>query len=317
MIVVTGAAGFIGSNIIKELNNQGHTNILAVDDLKKGEKFTNLVDLEISDYLDKNDFLSLIDGAANSLGIDVIFHQGACSATTEWDGKYLMKNNFEYSKELFRFCFLNIPLLYASSAATYGTREDNFIEKREFEKPINAYGFSKFLFDQYVREHTKDFTINQTNALFGNGAVCGFKYFNVYGYNEQHKGAMASVMYHFNNQIKNGETIKLFAGSENFKRDFIFVEDVAKINVLAWQNKISGIFNLGTGKARSFVDVAREVIKFHKKGEIEFIDFPEHLKNHYQKFTQADLTNLRTAGIDFEFTSFEEGIYKYLQWLNS
>ncbi|WP_439236401.1 ADP-glyceromanno-heptose 6-epimerase [Lonepinella koalarum] len=306
MIIVTGGAGMIGSNIVKALNEIGHTDILVVDNLKDGTKFINLVDLDIADYCDKDDFIASIMAGDDIGEIDVIFHQGACSATTEWDGKYLMHNNYEYSKELLHYCLeREIPFFYASSAATYGDKTE-FVEERKFEGPLNAYGYSKFLFDQYVR----------TILPEASSPVCGFKYFNVYGPKEQHKGSMASVAFHLNNQILNGENPKLFAGSEHFLRDFIYVGDVAQVNLWAWQHGISGIFNLGTGKAESFLEVAQAVLKHHGKGEIETIPFPDHLKSRYQEYTQADLTKLRAAGCDYQFKSVAEGVAEYMAWLN-
>lgn len=307
MIIVTGGAGFIGSNIVKALNEQGRTDILVVDNLKKGEKFINLVDLDIADYCDKDDFIASIIAGDDFGKIDAVFHEGACSATTEWDGKFIMHNNYEYSKELLHYCLdRQIPFLYASSAATYGGRSDNFIEERRFESPLNVYGYSKFLFDEYVRK-----IIPQAGS-----PICGFKYFNVYGPREQHKGSMASVAFHLNTQILNGENPKLFAGSENFLRDFVYIDDVAQVNIWAWQNGISGIYNLGSGNAESFQTVAKAVIDFHQKGEIETIPFPDHLKSRYQTFTQADLTNLRKAGYDKPFKTVAEGTKAYMEWLN-
>ncbi len=306
MIIVTGGAGMIGSNIVKALNDMGRKDILVVDNLKDGTKFVNLVDLDIADYCDKEDFLASII-AGDDLGeIDVIFHEGACSATTEWDGKYLMHNNYEYSKELLHYCLdREIPFFYASSAATYGDKTE-FVEERQFEGPLNAYGYSKFLFDQYVRDILPE----------ANSPVCGFKYFNVYGPREQHKGSMASVAFHLNTQINKGENPKLFAGSEHFLRDFIYVGDVAAVNIWAWQNGVSGIFNLGTGKAQSFKEVADAVVKFHGKGSIETIPFPEHLKSRYQEYTQANLGKLRAAGCDYQFKDVATGVAEYMAWLN-
>ena len=306
MIIVTGGAGMIGSNIVKALNDMGRKDILVVDNLKDGTKFVNLVDLDIADYCDKEDFLASII-AGDDLGeIDVIFHEGACSATTEWDGKYLMHNNYEYSKELLHYCLdREIPFFYASSAATYGDKTE-FVEERQFEGPLNAYGYSKFLFDQYVRDILPE----------ANSPVCGFKYFNVYGPREQHKGSMASVAFHLNTQINKGENPKLFAGSEHFLRDFIYVGDVAAVNIWAWQNGVSGIFNLGTGKAQSFKEVADAVVKFHGKGSIETIPFPENLKSRYQEYTQANLGKLRAAGCDYQFKDVATGVAEYMAWLN-
>lgn len=306
MIIVTGGAGFIGSNIVKALNDKGHKDILVVDDLTDGTKFVNLVDLDIADYMDKDDFIASIMAGDDFGPIEAVFHQGACSATTEWDGKFMMQNNYEYSKELLHFCLdREIPFFYASSAATYGDKLD-FIEQRESEGPLNVYGYSKFLFDEYVRKILPEAT----------SPICGFKYFNVYGPREQHKGSMASVAFHLNNQILKGENPKLFAGSETFLRDFVYVGDVAKVNLWCWENNISGIFNLGTGKAQSFKDVAEAVIEFHGKGEIETIPFPEHLKSRYQAFTEAKMDKLRQAGYTAPFKDVKTGTLEYMAWLN-
>lgn len=306
MIVVTGGAGFIGSNIVKGLNEQGYKNILVVDDLTDGTKFSNLVDLDIADYMDKDEFISLVI-SGEDMDIDVIFHQGACSSTTEWDGKFMMENNYQYSKDLLDYCLdLDIPFLYASSAATYGGRSDNFIEDRAYEKPLNVYGYSKFLFDQYVRQVLPK----------AKSQVCGFRYFNVYGPRESHKGSMASVAFHLNEQITKGEKPKLFAGSDNFKRDFIYVSDVVDVNLWFWENKVSGIFNCGTGRAESFQTVADAVVNYHRKGEIDYIPFPDNLKGRYQSFTQADLTKFRETGCPIEFKTVTEGTTEYMKWLN-
>ena len=306
MIVVTGGAGFIGSNIVKGLNEQGHKNILVVDDLTDGTKFSNLVDLDIADYMDKDEFISLVI-SGEDMDIDIIFHQGACSSTTEWDGKFMMENNYQYSKDLLDYCLdLDIPFLYASSAATYGGRSDNFIEDRAYEKPLNVYGYSKFLFDQYVRQVLPK----------AKSQVCGFRYFNVYGPRETHKGSMASVAFHLNEQITKGEKPKLFAGSDNFKRDFIYVSDVVDVNLWFWKNKVSGIFNCGTGRAESFQTVADAVVNYHRKGEIDYIPFPDNLKGRYQSFTQADLTKFRETGCPIEFKTVTEGTTEYMKWLN-
>ena len=306
MIVVTGGAGFIGSNIVKGLNELGRKDILVVDDLTDGTKFANLADLDIADYMDKDEFISAIVSGEN-LEIEVIFHQGACSSTTEWDGKFMMENNYNYSKDLLHYCLdFDIPFLYASSAATYGGRSDNFIEDRVYEKPLNVYGYSKFLFDQYVRKILPN----------ANSQICGFRYFNVYGPRENHKGSMASVAYHLNEQITKGEKPKLFAGSDNFRRDFIYVGDVVEVNLWFWKNKVSGIFNCGTGRAESFQSVADAVLDYHHKGEIDYIPFPEHLKGRYQSFTQADLTKFRKTGCPIEFKTVSQGTTEYMQWLN-
>jgi ADP-L-glycero-D-manno-heptose 6-epimerase len=307
MIIVTGGAGLIGSNIIQALNDMGRSDILVVDNLKDGTKFVNLADLDIADYMDKEDFIASIMAGDDFGEIDAVFHEGACSSTTEWDGKYMMENNYQYSKELLHYCLeRRIPFLYASSAATYGGRSDNFIEERQYEEPLNVYGYSKFLFDQYVRQILPD----------AESQICGFRYFNVYGPREGHKGSMASVAFHLNNQINQGENPKLFSGSEGFKRDFIYVGDVAAMNLWFWQKGVSGIFNCGTGNAESFQAVADAVLAYHKKGQVEYIPFPEKLKGRYQAYTQADLTRLKAAGYDLPFKNVAEGVAEYMAWLN-
>lgn len=312
MIIVTGGAGFIGSNIVHALNQQGYKDIIVVDDLTDGTKFVNLVDLEIADYLDKDDFLGMLDNGAPFGEIEAIFHEGACSSTTEWDGKFMMQNNYQYSVELLEYCLdKKIPYLYASSAAVYGGSEV-FKEERQHEKPLNVYGYSKFQFDQYVRRLLPK----------AESQVIGFRYFNVYGPREQHKGSMSSVAYHLNTQIKAGENPKLFEGYDGYPnggqtRDFVYVGDVANVNLWCWQNKAaSGIYNLGTGAAEPFQAVADAVIDFHGKGKVEYIPFPDHLKGRYQSFTQADMSALRAAGYDHSFKTVAEGVSEYLTWLN-
>ena len=316
MIIVTGGAGFIGSNLIKLLNQAGHTNIVVVDDLTDGTKFANLVDLDIADYMDKDESIARVDAGdpfAEWNEIEVIFHEGACSATTEWNGKFVMEVNYDYSKHLLHFCVdRGIPFIYASSAATYGGRNDNFIEDRRFEQPLNVYGYSKFLFDEYVRR-----LLPTTNSQ-----IVGLKYSNVYGPREQHKGSMASVAFHLNNQMKDGQNPKLFEGCDGFgnggqTRDFVYVEDVCKVNLWFWKNGgKSGIYNCGTGRAEPFLNVAEAVVKHHGRGQVEFIPFPDHLKGRYQSYTQADLTKLRATGCDVQFRSVAEGVAEYMEWLN-
>ena len=319
MIIVTGGAGMIGSNIVKALNDKGIKDILVVDHLKDGHKFTNLVDLDIADYLDKADFLALFqneeqfEAKYGCASVEAIFHEGACSSTTEWDGQYVMKNNYEYTVNLFEFASSHrIPFIYASSAATYGGG-NVFSEGREHEGPLNVYGYSKFLFDEYVRRRLPRLK----------SQVVGLRYFNVYGPRENHKGSMASVAFHLNNQMLRGENPKLFKGCEGYgdggqMRDFVYVGDVAKVNLWFWEHKgKNGIYNCGTGRAEPFLNIANAVIKYHGHGEVEFVPFPEHLVGHYQCFTQADLTKLRQAGCDIEFKSVAEGVMEYMQWLNS
>lgn len=312
MIIVTGGAGMIGSNIVKSLNDKGFNDILVVDNLKDGKKFKNLVDLDITDYMDKEDFITQIMAGDDFGTIDAIFHEGACSATTEWDGKYIMMNNYEYSKEVLHFCIeREIPFLYASSAATYGDT-DTFVEEREYEGALNVYGYSKQQFDNYVRRLWADAEAHGETV----SQITGFRYFNVYGPREQHKGSMASVAFHLNNQMNASEDPKLFEGSDQFKRDFVYVGDVAAVNLWFLENGVSGIYNCGTGRAEPFRAVADAVIKHHGKGEVQSIPFPEHLKGAYQEFTQADLTKLRAAGCDVEFKSVADGVAEYMAIIN-
>lgn len=314
MIIVTGGAGFIGSNIVKQLNEKGFRDVVVVDDLTDGRKFRNIVDCEIMDYLDKDDFLQQIESGSFPIGqIKAISHQGACSTTTEWNGRYMMENNFEYSKKLLHCCLENtIPFIYASSAATYGGGKI-FKEDMRFEKPLNVYGYSKLLFDQYVRRILPK----------AESQIVGLRYFNVYGPRETHKESMASVALHFNQELQETGKVKLFSGCDGYgdgeqRRDFIYVGDVAKVNLWFMENSDkSGIFNLGTGNSGTFNQVANAVINWHEKGEIEYIPFPEHLKGSYQSYTQADMTSLHQAGYLDSFTPIEEGVSRYMEWLNS
>ncbi|MBW1740381.1 MAG: ADP-glyceromanno-heptose 6-epimerase [Deltaproteobacteria bacterium] len=314
MIIVTGGAGFIGSNIVKALNERGRSDILLIDNLSHGAKFRNIADCKIQDYLDKEDFLERVKAGSDfSPPIEAVFHQGACSATTEWDGRYMMRNNYGYSKELLHYCLeRRIPYMYASSASVYGAGKV-FKEAREHEKPLNVYGYSKFLFDQYVRRLLPD----------AESQIAGFRYFNVYGPNEQHKGSMASVAFHFNNQVLAEGKVKLFEGSDGYadgeqRRDFIYVGDVVDVNLWFMDHPDkSGIFNVGTGRSQSFNDVARAVIDYHGRGEIEYIPFPEHLKGRYQSFTEADISALRETGYTAPFRTVEEGVRLYMKWLQA
>jgi ADP-L-glycero-D-manno-heptose 6-epimerase len=312
MIIVTGAAGFIGSNIVKGLNERGINRIVAVDDLTNGAQFKNLVDCDIADYIDKDDFLQLMKTDATfTEKIEAIFHEGACSSTTEWNGRFMMQNNYEYSKVLLHYCLNHhISFIYASSAATYGAGQ-NFKEDPANEKPLNVYGYSKFLFDQYVRG------ILPT----AKSQIVGLRYFNVYGPREGHKGTMASVAFHHHHQLMQEDKVKLFEGYEGYgngeqQRDFIYVGDVVKVNLWFMSHpEISGIFNTGTGRAQTFNELAQSVIDWHRKGHIEYIPFPDHLKGRYQSFTEADITRLRQVGYQDEFKTVQEGVKLYLDWL--
>ncbi|MGM0987225.1 MAG: ADP-glyceromanno-heptose 6-epimerase [Pseudomonadota bacterium] len=317
MIVVTGGAGFIGSNLVKALNARGRDDVLVVDDLSDGTKFLNLADCTLGDYLDKDDFIARVRAAMNGETshlppIEAIFHEGACSDTTEWDGRFMLENNFEYSKVLLHYCQREgIPFLYASSAATYGGSEV-FFEAPEHEKPLNVYGYSKLLFDQYVRARHDDFT----------SQVVGFRYFNVYGPREQHKGKMASVAYHHHTQISAGQNVKLFGAWDGYEagmqsRDFVYVGDVVDVNLWFLDHpEASGIFNLGTGRAEPFKAIGEAVVDYYGRGRIEYIAFPEELKGRYQSYTRADISRLREAGYAREFRSVAQGVREYLEWLN-
>lgn len=313
MIIVTGGAGFIGSNLVLGLNQRGCDDILVVDNLTNGIKYKNLVDCQIADYLDKKDFIDKIQqGFFKAEKIQAIFHQGACSTTTEWDGRYMMDNNYEYTKILFHYCQAHkIPFIYASSAAVYGG-DNNFKEQLEYEGPLNVYGYSKFQFDQYLRQHQSTLT----------APVVGLRYFNVYGPREEHKGSMASVAFHLNNQIKASAKVRLFEGCDGYgngeqQRDFVYVGDVVDMNMWFLDNpQVSGIFNVGTGRSQTFNDVAHAVLDYHQSGELEYIPFPEQLKGCYQSFTQANLDKLRAAGCQHSFKTVEEGVRLYMEWLN-
>ena len=312
MHVVTGGAGFIGSNLVARMAEKGFDDILVVDDLTDGYKYRNLVDVDIADYLDHEAFIERLEtDEAFAKSVTAILHQGACSTTTEWNGRYMMEANYEYSKRILHVCErLGIPFIYASSAAVYGA-SSSFTESPDNEQPLNVYGYSKLQFDRYVRRRQSPCQ------------VVGLRYFNVYGPREQHKGSMASVAFHFNNQLlEHGET-RLFEGSDGYGngeqlRDFVYVDDVCDVNLwfLANPDK-SGVFNCGTGRAQSFNDVANAVIGWHGRGEIRYVPFPDHLKGAYQSYTQADLASLRASGCDVDFRPVEQGVPAYLEFLKA
>ena len=330
-IVVTGAAGFIGSNLIKGLNARGFDDIIAVDDLTQGDKFLNLADLKVADYVDAAVFYDLF--ANGSYGqIEAVFHEGACSDTMESNGKYMMDNNYTTSVNLFQACQKRgARLLYASSAATYGG-SDTFREDPAFERPLNVYGYSKLLFDQRMRrECGADF---QRSVVGKTGQVVGFRYFNVYGPREQHKGRMASVAFHQFNQFAADGKVKLFSDYGGYgpgaqMRDFVFIDDVVAVNLWFFDHPgISGIFNLGTGRAQPFNDIASSVVNAMRgiqgepalsleaiaaAGLIEYVPFPDALRGKYQCFTQADLTALRATGCNHQFADVQTGVTKYVQ----
>jgi ADP-L-glycero-D-manno-heptose 6-epimerase len=320
--IVTGAAGFIGSKLVEGLNRRGVMDVIAVDHLAHADKFRNLAAAEIADYLDQAEFIGNLERFEGA--VEAVFHQGACSDTMETDGRYMLDNNYAYSKRLLEWCQEEgVPFIYASSAAVYGAGPE-FREERRYERPLNVYGYSKFLFDQYVRR------ILATQ----NAQVAGLRYFNVYGPNEQHKGRMASVAYHAYHQLLGAGKVKLFVGSGGYdngeqRRDFVFVEDVVDVNLwLLERGDVSGVFNCGTGRAQTFNELAAAVINavqgtrlsvrdMVQKGLIEYIPFPAGLAEKYQSFTQADLTRLRAAGYAGEFRAVEQGVAAYVAELRS
>ncbi|MEE9344085.1 MAG: ADP-glyceromanno-heptose 6-epimerase [Methylococcales bacterium] len=314
MYIITGGAGFIGSNIVLELNARGECDILVVDNLTDGKRFNNLFGCHISDYQDKNNFLdNIINNSLDAASIQAVFHQGACSSTTEWDGRYMMENNYQYSKTLLHFCQQhNIPFIYASSAAVYGGETD-FREDSQVSWPLNVYGYSKYLFDQYVANLGSQLTTQ----------VVGLRYFNVYGPRESHKDRMASMAFHLHHQIINEGVAHLFGASKHSKpgeqsRDFVAVEDIAKVNCWFLDHpQHSGVFNVGTGISRQFNQLAQVIIDYHQRGSIEYIPFPDDLINSYQEYTQADLSALRNVGCDITFKTLEQAIPGYLDWLKS
>ena len=327
-IIVTGAAGFIGSNIIKALNVRGITDIVAVDNLSRSEKFKNLAECEISHYLDKHEFIRQVRGHTLPCDeIQAVFHDGACSDTMNHDGLYMMDNNYQYSVDVLDWCQdERIPFIYAPSEAVYGKGEI-FREERELEKPLNIYGYSKFLFDQVVRRYMQAGLTAQ---------VVGFRYFNVYGQHEQHKERMASVAFHHFHQYREHGYVNLFGSNDGYgngeqSRDFVSVEDVVKVNLFFLDNpKLNGIFNLGTGRSQPFNDLAAATVNACRVAEgesalslqelvaqnlIRYTAFPDALKGKYQSFTQADISRLREAGYDKDFLNVDEGVSRYVHWM--
>ena len=315
--VVTGAAGFIGSKLVEGLNRRGITEVIAVDNLAHADKVRNLAGCEIADYVDQAEFIANLERFEGS--VEALFHQGACSDTMETDGRYMMDNNYGYSRRLLQWCQdEEVPLIYASSASVYGAGPE-FREERRCEKPLNVYGYSKFLFDQYVR-----------NALEEKSSqIAGLRYFNVYGPNEAHKGRMASVALHAWQQLHAEGRVKLFVGSGGYgdgeqRRDFIYVDDVVAVNLwLLERRDVSGVFNCGTGRAQSFNELAAATVnaaqgtrlsikEMTQKGLIEYIPFPPALVGKYQSFTEADLSRLRAAGYAREFKTVEQGVAAYV-----
>jgi ADP-L-glycero-D-manno-heptose 6-epimerase len=316
MLIVTGGAGFIGSNLVHELNAHGITDILVVDNFANARKFTNLHGARYVDYMDKREFRRAM--AENALGagrVEAVLHQGACSNTLEDDGVYMMDNNFQYTKEVLGFAIRqNAPLVFASTAAVYGlSGAGRFMPTIENERPLNIYGFSKLAFDNYFRHQLALDEVPIT--------AVGLRYFNVYGPREQHKGRMASVIHHFTKQMKETGKVRLFAGTGGYgdgeqRRDFVYVRDLARLNMFfaglgpfAGEKKVyRGVVNAGAGVSRSFNDVAKALMAVHGPAGIEYVPFPADLEGRYQHFTEADLTGLRELGCDLKLTGLEAGI---------
>ena len=314
MIIVTGGAGFIGSNIVKGLNERGREDVLIVDNLTNMVKFKNIQGLKALDYMDKKDFIDAIkNGKFDDTNIEVIFHEGACSDTMEYNGKYMMENNFEYTKTLMHFALKKkIQLIYASSASTYGSGKHGFSEKPACEEALNVYAFSKLFFDNYARRYFDNVE----------SQIVGLRYFNVYGPQENHKGKMASMIFQMFNQWKAEGKVKLFEGIDGYGngeqvRDFIYVKDVVKVNFFFWDHpELKGIYNCGTGHAHTFNTLAKGVLKYFGSGKLEYVPFPEVLKGKYQSFTEADSSKLLAAGYDGGFTDIEEAIAEYCALLD-
>jgi ADP-L-glycero-D-manno-heptose 6-epimerase len=313
MIIVTGGAGFIGSNLVAGLNRRGFKDILVVDRMGSSGKFKNLRGLDFSDYLEKGDFRKAVAaGLFDKKKTEALFHQGACSDTLQTDGCYMMENNYGYSRDLLDFCLKRgIPFIYASSASVYGLGKKGFSEESECEFPLNLYAFTKYLFDRHVRK-----VLPQAKSQ-----VVGLRYFNVFGPQEAHKGRMASMVFHAFHQIRETGKIKLFEGADGYgpgqqRRDFVFVDDAVKVNIFFLEHPdVSGIFNCGTGRSRTFQDLAAAVIHATNRGTVEYIPFPEDLKGKYQSFTEADLSKLRRVGYTEPFESLEVAVGRYVRLL--
>jgi len=298
--------------LVRRLNERGIYDVLVVDELSNGRKMFNLADCRIVDYLEKDEFLREIRGGHGLVrDAQAVFHNGACSTTTEWDGRYMMEANFTFSKLLLHRCLEHgVPLIYASSASVYGAGKEFRVEP-ECEHPINVYAFSKLVFDQYVRQYLPE----------PGSQVVGLRYFNVYGPREAHKGGMASVAWHLHRQLVEGDEVRLFAGSDGFgdgeqRRDFIHVDDIVDVNLWALDNPgVSGIFNAGTGRSQTFNEVAQAVIDWHGRGRIRYIPFPDHLEGSYQSYTEADISGLRAAGYEAPFLTVQQGVARYLDAL--
>lgn len=303
MIIVTGAAGFIGFNIAKRLNLMGIKDLILFDDKEKfsnPKKFSDLKYIDYRHYTDLN----------NLKNIQCIFHEGACSDTMEYNKDYMMGINYEYSKEIFSIAKSNkAKFIYASSASVYGLNE-NSQEIEKNESPLNIYAESKLLFDKFI--------INQDYP------AVGLRYFNVYGRGEENKGKMASMAYKMNQEYLESKKISLFKGTGGYmdgeqKRDFIYIDDVVSINMFFMNESFHDVYNVGTGRAESFNEIAKNIFKYYKDEDLNFnyIEMPEYLVPKYQNFTQANILKLREAGYSYDFFNLEEGIKNYLNDLNT
>ena len=313
MIILTGGAGFIGSVLLKKLNDEGHKNILIVDALDSTDKWKNLIGKEFEDYCHKDDFLEFLEENIEKDDVEAVIHLGACTSTTETDADYLMLNNYHFSQELAEWClWAEKPFIYASSASTYGDGSHGFSDdnsKANGLRPLNAYGFSKHLFDQWLLRHSF------------HHQCTGFKFFNVFGPNEYHKEAMASLVYKAYHQVLESGELTLFRSNNpkyqdgEFLRDFIYVKDCVDVLFWSFQHpEVKGIYNLGTGKARSWNDLAGSLFAaMGREKNIKYVDMPENIRLAYQYYTEADMAKLRKAGYDTPFTELEEAVKDYIQ----
>ncbi|MDP3774797.1 MAG: ADP-glyceromanno-heptose 6-epimerase [Gemmatimonadales bacterium] len=307
LFIVTGGAGFIGSTIVRALNDAGTSDIVVVDDLTHGSKHANLADCRITDLLDRREFLDRVERCAFDATVEAVLHQGACTDTMERDEGLMMEHNFRSSEVLLRWVVpAGIPFVYASSAAVYGG-STAFAEEERNERPLNIYGQSKLRFDQLVRGALPE----------ARATVVGLRYFNVYGPREAHKGRMASVVFQMARQLRETGEVRLFVGTGGYadgeqRRDFVYVEDIVRVNLFFARGPVrKGVVNCGTGKSRSFNDVARALIAAHGSGTIQYTALPDGLESQYQSFTEADLAGLRRLGYEASWLDVEEGVRRY------